>query len=186
MKRTSTGICRICESLFHRMRPLQVVCGPVCAHKQSMVLAAKKKHESAKADRADTAAKKLAAKPRAQWLSEAQAAFNTYIRKRDANKPCISCGATLRKSWDAGHYRSVGAMPMLRFNLHNVHKQCVPCNQHKSGNAIEYRIGLVKRIGPALVEWLEGPHKAAKYTIDDIAAIKSFYKAKTKHLQELA
>lgn len=74
-------------------------------------------------------------------------------------------------------------MPALRFEELNVHKQCVPCNQHKAGNIVEYRIRLVERIGLALVEWLEQDHPPAKFTIEDAQRIKAHYKQKLKELQ---
>lgn len=116
-------------------------------------------------------------KTRSQWMREAQAAFNAWIRYRDRDKPCISCGATGRTSWDAGHYRSVAAAPSLRFDEDNVHKQCVPCNQHRSGNAIEYRRGLVARIGVERVEWLEREHPPKKYTIDELRLLKQDWRS---------
>ena len=124
-------------------------------------------------------------KSRGDWLKEAQAVFNKYIRLRDEKDPCISCGRNHTGQYHAGHYRSVGAAPELRFDENNVHKQCAPCNNHKSGNAIEYRIALVKRIGLDKVEWLEGPHEAKKYTIEEIKEIKMKYKAKAKELETL-
>jgi hypothetical protein len=180
MKPSIASRCAICKSPFLRMRPLQAVCGPVCAHRKADVLAAKKKHSDAKADRADTAARKLAIKPRAKWLAEAQAAFNAFVRQRDAHLPCISCGRFHKGAYDAGHYRSVGSMPALRFNEDNCHRQCVPCNQHKAGNVVEYRIGLVARIGADRVAVLEGPHEPVKYTIEEIMALKLSYKARLK------
>ena len=122
-------------------------------------------------------------KTRREWLKEAQAAFNAFIRERDKSLPCISCGRFHQGSWDAGHYRSVGAAPSLRFHEDNCHRQCVPCNQHKSGNAIEYRLGLVARIGLARVEWLEGPHELAKFTIEDAQRIRQEYRQKLKDLK---
>ncbi|WP_221290116.1 recombination protein NinG [Massilia aurea] len=59
---------------------------------------------------------------------------------------CISCGRHHTGIRDAGHYRSDGAQPALRFHEDDADKQCVPCNQHKGGNAIEYRIALRTRI----------------------------------------
>ena len=123
-------------------------------------------------------------KTRSEWLKEAQAAFNAYIRERDKGFPCISCGRFHQGSWDAGHYRSVGAAPALRFHEDNCHRQCVPCNQHKSGNAIEYRLGLVARIGRERVEWLEGAHAPAKVTIEDARRIRDEYRAKLKELRK--
>jgi hypothetical protein len=123
-------------------------------------------------------------KSRADWLREAQAAFNRYIRLRDHDKPCISCGRQHQGQWHAGHYRSVGACPELRFMELNVHKQCAPCNDHLSGNIVEYRRGLIERIGIDQVEWLEGNHEAKKYTIEEIKAIKAEYTHKSKELMK--
>lgn len=137
----------------------------------------------AKRERKEHREAKQKAKPRSAWLREAQAVFNRWVRLRDADLPCISCGITIAK-WDAGHYRSVGSNPALRFEPLNNHKQCFQCNQRKSGNAIEYRIGLVARIGLEAVEWLEGPHQPKKYTIEDLKAIKKEYQAKCKQLEK--
>lgn len=155
---------------------MHVCCSLECALDQN-------DKRKAKADRADTRKRLAALKSRASHLKDAQAAFNKFIRARDAALPCVSCGRFHTGAWDAGHYRSVGAMPALRFVEINVHRQCVPCNQHKSGNVIEYRIGLVKRIGVLSVEWLEQDHPAKKYTILEAQAIKATYKQKLKDFQ---
>jgi hypothetical protein len=168
--------CKVCKELFAKQRMGQVVCGPACAVKLAQ-------ESRAKIERHNVRVRKEAIKTRSDWLREAQAAFNAFIRARDEHLPCISCGRYHLGAWDAGHYRSVGSMPALRFHEDNVHRQCVPCNQHKSGNAIEYRIGLLARIGAERVAFLEGPHEPAKYTIDDAKAIKAEYKAKLKALQ---
>ncbi|MNC74268.1 Bacteriophage Lambda NinG protein [compost metagenome] len=57
------------------------------------------------------------------------------------------------------------------------------CNRNLSGNAVEYRIRLVPRIGAEKVVWLEGPHPARKYTVEEIKAIKAEYRAKTRELK---
>ncbi len=133
--------------------------------------------------RKESRAQREKLKTRQDWLREAQAAFNAYIRERDKDLPCISCGRFHQGSWDAGHYRSVGACPELRFHEDNVHRQCVPCNQHKSGNVVEFRIGLVARIGVGRVAFLEQKHAPRKYSIEDAKAIKAEYKARLKALQ---
>lgn len=113
-------------------------------------------------------------------LSLAQKAINEFIRLRDKDEPCISCGRHHTGQYHAGHYRSVGAAPHLRFNIFNIHKQCSACNNHKSGNAIEYRINLVKKIGVEKVEWIESQNKALKLSIQDIRAIKFYYRKMVK------
>jgi hypothetical protein len=128
-------------------------------------------------------ARKVAMKSRAQWLKEAQTAFNAWIRARDAEQPCISCGRYHDGKYDAGHFRSVGAQPALRFHELNCHKQCVPCNQHKAGNVVEYRIRLRQRIGDAAVALLEQDHPPAKFTIEQARAIKAEYVARLKEIK---
>lgn len=178
-KKLRTRKCAIkgCSNRFTPRSITHKACGPDCA---KQVAEAARIKAARKAD----AERKLKLKTRSDYLKEAQAAFNAFIRERDAMLPCISCWRFHDGAYDAGHYRSVGSMPSLRFHEDNVHKQCVPCNQHKSGNAVEYRIGLTFRIGRERVEWLEGPHEAAKYTIEDAKRIEAEYKAKLKALKE--
>ena len=125
---------------------------------------------------------KILDEDRSHWIKKAQTAFNKYVRQRDAEEPCISCGRFHNGQYHAGHYKSVGSSPELRFNELNNHKQCAPCNNHLSGNIVNYRPRLIEKIGLDKVEWLEGPHKPAKLSIDDIKAIEKKYKAKLKEL----
>lgn len=182
--------CKSCGKSFLPRTSLQVVCSPKCAlasvqaKKEKAAIEIKRSNDRlAKAQRKADAEKKEALKSRREVLNDAQRVFNKFIRLRDADQPCISCGEH-RNTYDAGHYRSVGAAPQLRFNEHNVHKQCVHCNQHKSGNAIEYRIGLVKRIGAAAVEALECNNQAVKWTVEEARSIKKYYQEQIKVLQQ--
>jgi len=161
------------------MKPLQCVCGFECAKAWG-------NKQTTKAINQDTRRRKLASKPKAELLKEAQRFFNLYIRERDKHLGCISCGTTTSNQYAAGHYRSVGAMGALRFEELNVHKQCNRyCNMELSGNIINYRINLVKKIGLEKVEWLEGPHQPKHYTIEEIKQIKILYKEKTKALTQI-
>ena len=167
------------------------MCSPACA-----ILDAPKNQDRAhkaiaQRDRRDIKVRKEKLKSRADHLREAQAAVNEYVRLRDAHLPCISCDSTPNDNdlmtgsrWDAGHYRSVGACPELRFEPLNIHRQCVKCNRNLSGNAVEYRIRLVHRIGTEKVAWLEGLHPVCKYTVDEIKAIKAKYRAMAKELKK--
>lgn len=121
---------------------------------------------------------------RSDYLKLAQASFNTYIRERDKDRKCISCG-TYNGKMNAGHYMSVGSTPELRFNEDNVHKQCERCNTFYSGNLINYRISLIERIGIERVEFLERKdHEPEKLTIDEIKNIALKYKKLTKKLAQ--
>lgn len=168
--------CPACRNKFDPIRPLQVACTIECAIRHTQNLKAKreaKEHRERKA--------KL--KDRRDWLREAQAAFNRFIRTRDYDEPCISCGRYHDGQWQAGHYRTTKAAPELRFNENNVNKQCAPCNNHLSGNIVLYRKGLIAKIGLQAVEALEGPHEPKKYTVDELKAIKAHYTRMTKELE---
>ncbi|AZF05634.1 recombination protein NinG [Pseudomonas sp. R5-89-07] len=180
-----------CGNSFPPQRLGQAVCSPKCGLAIKDVNQAKARKSLAQVERREIKVRKEKLKSRADHLREAQAAVNAYVRLRDAYLPCISCDSTPNDNdlmtgsrWDAGHYRSVGACPELRFEPLNIHRQCVKCNRNLSGNAVEYRIRLVSRIGAEKVAWLEGLHPAYKYTIEEIKAIKAEYRAMTRELKK--
>jgi hypothetical protein len=170
------AICRACERPFLRFRTTQAVCGPRCA--QKAVKAARK------ADAETTRARRLALKSRSEWLDEVQKAVNAYVRARDAGKPCISCGTPWEPTFQAGHFLSRGARPELRFDLDNIHSQCVRCNMHLSGNLLGYRKGLTSKTSLDLVEALEGPHPPAKWSVDELRTMKAAFRLLTKQTKE--
>jgi hypothetical protein len=138
---------------------------------------------AAKVDKALTKQRREKLKSKAQWAKEAQTEFNKFIRLRDADQPCISCGRHHTGQYHAGHFLSVGARPELRFTESNVHKQCAPCNTHLSGNAVLFRRGLIAKLGPVCVEWLEGNHQPRRDTVDTLIALKREYAAKARALE---
>lgn len=160
---------------------MQKVCSPACA-------ATHARRESEKADRKQTRERKAALKTRSEWMREAQAVFNQYIRLRDqlAGHACISSGKPLDWSGnnvDAGHYRSRGSAPHLRFDERNCHAQSKQENRYASGNVTGYRIGLIARIGLEAVEALECDQAPRDHSIPALKAIISEYKAKLKALR---
>ena len=147
---------------------------------------AKKDRESRdKRKRKEHAERKESIKTKAEHARESQAAFNAWIRARDRGLPCISCDKPDDGSHQrhASHYRSRGACPEIAYEPLNVHTSCAQCNTMKSGNILEYRIRLVKKIGQAAVDWLEGPHEAKRYTIDELKEIKARYRRLLRELQ---
>lgn len=180
-----------CGISFQPQRIGQAVCSPKCGLAIKDVNQAKARKSLALVERREIKVRKEKLKSRADHLHEAQAAVNEYVRLRDAHLPCISCDSTPNDNdlmtgsrWDAGHYRSVGACPELRFEPLNIHRQCVKCNRNLSGNAVEYRIRLVQRIGAEKVAWLEALHPPCKHTVEEIKAIKAKYRAMTRELKK--
>jgi hypothetical protein len=114
------------------------------------------------------------------WLKLAQMTFNKWIRHRDKGLNCISCDKPPKKA-NAGHYFSQGGHSNVRFHEDNVHLQCEHCNSYLSGNLLNYRIGIEKRIGTARLIVLEViAHETKKWTIQELNEIIEMYKRKTK------
>ena len=178
--------CRVCRQPFEPRQPMQAVCGVACAKELAASIRGKAEKQAAIKQRKADRERKDKLKSRADLAREAQAVFNQWVRLRDADKPCISCGRHHEGQYHAGHYLSVGARPELRYEPINVWKQCAPCNTHLSGNAVLFRQALVREIGLDRVEWLEGPHQAKKYTADELRAIKAKYAAMARELKREA
>lgn len=175
--------CKGCGEKFRPSMSTQKACSIKCA----LALApanhdrAKKAIEQRK--RAEHREAKAKTKTKADHVKDLQVVFNQWVRLRDDGLPCVSCGRHHEGQYHAGHYRTVGANPELRFEPLNVHRQCAPCNNHKSGDIVNYRINLIHRIGAEQVAWLEGPHEPKRFTIEDLKLIKAQYRAKIRQLQ---
>lgn len=177
--------CRQCRKNFDPRNSLQVVCSPACAIKD-----AKRKAQNAeKKARKEVRVRKQLLKTRSDFVREAQAAFNAWVRERDRAEPCISClcfpggNGSHGGTWDCGHYRSVGANPELRFEPLNAHKQCKRCNNYMSGNVVNYRRNLLEKIGQEKLEWIEGPHEPKHYSKEDLIEIRDHYRKLTRELR---
>ena len=177
-----------CGISFPPQRLGQAVCSPKCGLAIKDVDQEKARKALAQVERKEIKVRKERLKSRGEHMREAQIAFNAYIRLRDqlAGHACISSGKPLDWSGnavDAGHYRSVGSAPHLRFDERNCHAQSKQDNRFLSGNAVDYRIGLIARIGLEVVEALEADQSVRKYTVDDLKAIKAHYRALARELK---
>ena len=175
---------RTCRAMFVPTQSFQSWCSPECGVQIARDKQQKERTALAKIERKAIKARKEQLKGRAEYMKEAQQAFNAWVRERDADQPCISCGRHHQGQWHAGHYRTTKAAPELRFEPLNVWKQCAPCNNHKSGDIVNYRINLVEKIGAEKVAWLEGPHEPKKYSIADLKAITAMYRALLRDLKK--
>ncbi|KRP80266.1 ninG protein [Pseudomonas lactis] len=192
-KQPKPKTCRnpACRGSFVPQRLGQAVCSPKCALAAVEVQKAKEKKSLAQAGRREIKVRKEKLKSRGDHMREAQQAFNAYIRARDqaAGHSCISSGKPLDWSGnavDAGHYRSVGSAPHLRFDERNCHAQSKQDNRFLSGNAVDYRIGLIARIGQEAVDALESDQSVRNYSVEQIKGIKAYYRAKTRELKRAA
>ncbi|CAM8258126.1 recombination protein NinG [Enterobacter asburiae] len=205
MRKPSRRKCKVCGEYFvpkfHDIR-IRWCCpehGTILAmeerEKEKVKAAAKRikeQKEAEKAGRKRRQEKRESLKSKSQWDKEAQSAFNRYIRIRDEGKECVSCGNPLLgksnyltgSAIDASHYRSRGAASHLKFNVFNVHSACTRCNRQLSGNAVEYRIRLIERIGLERVERLESDNEPRRFDIPYLQRIKSIFTRKSRALEK--
>lgn len=120
---------------------------------------------------------------------QTQILFNSYIRLRDENLPCISSGIPYKHDFDAGHCFPVGSYEGLRFEYDNVHGQSIGDNRFKEGNHVDYLINLPNRIGlerfKSLVKKAEDYKKnGCKFTKMELLEIQKEVRAKIKELKK--
>lgn len=173
--------CAVCREAFEPRNISHKVCAPECGLLLAEMV---RKAQERKKDRE----RKQALKTKRDYVKEAQIAFNSYIRARDAKEACISCGVAfndgvLGGGMDCGHWRSVGSAQHLRFHEDNAHAQCKKCNRYLGGAAVDYRIGLIARIGLSRVESLESDNSVPKWTKDDLLSVRDHFRAKLRELK---
>lgn len=117
--------------------------------------------------------------PLPRLMKKAVRIFNHFILTRDREKGCISCNSY--KVAHASHFFSAGKYPALRFNTDNVNGSCISCNTHLSGNLLEYRMKLLRKIGQQRMDILESiatRHKLKKYDRMELEIICDLYRIK--------
>jgi hypothetical protein len=172
MPKKRTCKVRGCRNKFYPVNSFHNSCSLECAIKLT-----EQQNKAKKAKRRREDKKRLEAlQPYSYWVKKCQTAFNKYIRERDKNEPCISCGRHHKGQYHSGHYLTVGSSPGLRFHPWNCHKQCSACNNHLSGNITNYRINLIEKIGLKNAEWLENNRNGYTPTVEELKEIEAYYK----------
>lgn len=183
-KKLRTRKCAVptCRQPFPPRSMTHKTCGPECAQEWVRL-------EKVRKDRRERQEGLAKLRTKRDHVKTLQVAFNTFIRARDAHLPCICCGRKSEKqyltgtNWDCGHYRSTGSAPHLRFVEDNAHRQLTVCNRHGAGRAVDYRIGLIARIGLARVEALEADQAPRLYTVEQLIAMTAHYRKLLKELK---
>jgi hypothetical protein len=174
--------CSQCPREFYPRSSMHDVCSQRCAMKKINASKAK--------ERAETKARRRALETPKKLLPKAQKVVNRWCRLRDllAGRNCISCGAPYRAAFggafDAGHFRSVGSAPHLRFYTPQIRLQCVRCNRDLGGNTVEYRKRLVRIKGAEFVERIEGMYWIQKWTVDYLRRLIEVAKKRGDRLEK--
>lgn len=173
--------CKVCGTVFLPKNSFQkcivIECVIAQAKEKELIREGKRQNKERKEGRESLMT-------HSDWLQLFQKVFNTFIRTRDKDLPCISCNTQKNVKYDCGHFYPT-TYSYLRFNEDNCHKQCSSdCNVHKSGNIHEYRVNLIKKIGIERVEKLDADkHLSLKLTIAEIKDLIILYRKKTKELK---
>lgn len=173
--------CKICNKEFEPYRSTQKVCSFECAIELSNSETQRNFKKKVAFERKKFNYENLTL---SDWKKKVQTVFNKFIRLRDINKGCVSCGVSLQnRKFDAGHFYP-STYEGLRFNEFNVHGQCVPCNREKHGNIHEYRKRILTRITQEDLDWLDANRniklKLSKNELEDLFI---HYTKKVKHEQ---
>lgn len=180
MKPPKPKNCKNCGAEFNPFKSTERVCSLQCALAGAKVVV--RGQNKAAVDKVMKELKvkfKTKHKNLSEYEAEAKKEFQRWIRERDANLPCISCGSsTSNPFWDGGHFKKAELFSGVIFNEDNCHKQCRKCNYFLNGNELAYRDGLIKKIGVERVEALEtfaNETRMYKYTREELIELKKKY-----------
>lgn len=176
--------CKNCKEKFEPYRFLQKYCDKeVCQDIEIKLTLDKVRKVKSKEEKKATKVLKEKQKDKAYYIKKLQIVFNAFIRERDKNEDCISCGAKAGKyKLTAGHFYPT-TYQFLRFNEDNVHGQCwYNCNKNKHGNINEYRPRLEAKIGTDRLQWLHhNRHNRLEMSIPELQDKIKEYKLKLKN-----
>jgi len=104
-----------------------------------------------------------------------QTIVNRLCLLLDQGLPCISCGRSDQggRMRNAGHFKSRGSSSGLRYDLRNLHGQCVHCNLYQSGNVEGYRQGLLTRYGSDILEYLDTSPRLRAWTGPELIQMRT-------------
>lgn len=122
-----------------------------------------------------------------QLINDARKYFQQWIRLRDNDLPCISCGNFYSNFYDGGHFFKAELYTGLIFKEINCNKQCRKCNRYQGGNESAYRQGLIQKYGEEKVKELEElskSNRSKKYEREELIKIKEYYQNKIKELKQ--
>jgi hypothetical protein len=171
--------CKVCKKEFTQFNSTISVCGYQCAIEWGKLKPAKVNYKRVNSQLKSEAKDKL--ETYSQKVNKAKVIFQKWIRERDKDLPCISCGTTKASMWHASHFKKAETFSGVIVHEFNVWRSCSKCYIFLNGNELSYRENLVKKIGVEQVEALEqlaNETRTKKWTIEELQEIKTKYKIK--------
>lgn len=159
--------CCVCRTPYEAVRtyPGKSIklpwCSPECGFQHAKNLKRKKEEEEAKEEKEQRKQNKLKDKAireqiesKGYFEKKLQPIVNHIARIIDYDLSCIAL-----EQWGqmhGGHFKAVKGSESIRFNLHNIHRQCAQSNEHHQGDEARYRLGLIRDYGQAYLEMVDG------------------------------
>jgi hypothetical protein len=190
--------CLECREYFDPAGMIKTPAGWFCqldhavAYAQAKALRQRQKTEKASQEAHKREKRQLVENHHPTQFRLARLAAQRLANRLDRRLPCICCSAPRGKAqFCGGHYKTAGGHPELALDLRNIHGQRNRlCNQAKSGNihgdkhSHGYTEGLGRRYGQKLVDWLSSYQAPAKWTCDELRAIRAMYDAEVRVLEK--
>jgi len=171
--------CKVCKQNFQPKQFAQCCCAYKCAIIHAKEL---KKLNDTRYWNAEKKLLKEKLKTLGQYEAEAKKSFQKWIRLRDKDNPCISCGK-ITTEMDGGHFKKAEIYSGVIFNERNCHSQCRKCNRYLNGNELNYRLGLIERYGLEYannIENLANDTRNYKFSKEELISKKMEYNLKFK------
>lgn len=176
MNEIKPKLCKDCKQEFKQYNTIQVRCVE-CAIKKGNLTPVKPNYAKIKREKLESLDTKK--QTYVKKVNAIKVIFQKWIRERDKNEPCISCGAVTAIGFDGGHFYKAENYSGLIFDERNCYRQCQKCNRFLQGNNLEYANRLRLKYG---IEWMEKLRldayltKVKTYTDDELETIKKKYK----------
>jgi hypothetical protein len=179
--------CKECKCKFIPFRPLQPVCDSFeCKVAYATKVAAKAAIAREKKAKREHKEKLERIKPWQKWFNECKSIAQKYARLRDRFDGCISCDKPphWHGQWHGSHFKPAGNFKAVALNLMNIHKSCSECNNHKSGNGVEYNDRLILKIGQEKVDWLKSQTQPHRHSIEYLKRYKQVMGKRLRRLEK--
>ena len=184
--------CKKCKKFFKpKYSSVQQACSHECAFSYAKTQREKdvKELNQARQNIANARNNKKQAQKLSHQIKLTTKVVHEYIHIRDRGKQCITCNSPLKEHFDAGHFYHGSKSNALRFDLDNIHGQCIQCNRRNHGMFQEYTSNLPKRIGEerfnALVSRYEDSLKTIhKWDPEELTSIRKKARKLTRELKK--
>lgn len=185
MRSRSHGKCKVCKSEYIKRSITHKTCSVEC----SLIYI---ESEKKKAYRKEHIKRTVDLYTRSDWIRMAQIEVNRYVRIRDqlAGHRCICCNEPLDfdgSQVDAGHWRSTGSAPHLRFDTFgNISAQRKHCNRWRAGRAMDQEPIIRERWGDDVADAILADQQSRKWSIAELIEIRGGFRQWANELKRQA